>query len=149
MSARPLRLICLSACLLFATSVLAQEGHPVKGSWVGDWGPSPTQRNHIVLVMDWDGKNITGSINPGPNAIPIKLARLDVVPGNKETKPPTDPTFKVHIEADSKDAKGNAVKIVADGTIQETALPNRSIAGTWSQTTGATAEKGEFKIRRQ
>jgi hypothetical protein len=149
MSARRIRTICLFSCLLFAASALAQEGHPVKGTWVGDWGPSPTQRNHVVLLMDYDGKSITGFLNPGPNAVPLKTVRLDITPGNTSTKPPTDPTFKVHIEATSKDAKGNPVNIVADGTMQEVALPNRAIAGTWSQTSGGNAVKGEFKIKRQ
>jgi len=149
MAARTFRLICLLSCLFIAASVLAQEGHPTKGVWVGDWGPTATQRNHVVVLMDWDGKNITGEVNPGPNAVPIKLARLDIVPGNTKTKPPTDPVFKVHIETDGKDSKGNVVKIVADGTIQEEGLPNRSIAGTWSQTSGGKTETGEFKIRRQ
>ena len=29
--------------------------------------------------MDYDGKNMSGTVNPGPNALPIKLARLDIV----------------------------------------------------------------------
>jgi len=149
MPARRLRMICLSAGLLFAASALAQEGHPAKGTWVGDWGPTSAQRNRIVLLMDWDGKSITGFLNPGPNAVPLRIVRLDITPGNPSTKPPTDPTFKVHIEAGTKDAKGNPVNIVADGTMQEVALPNRAIAGTWTQTSGGNAVKGEFKIKRQ
>jgi hypothetical protein len=151
MPARLLRLICLSG-LLLAALAFAQEGHPIKGTWVGDWGPSPTQRYHLVVFMDYDDKNITGVVNPGPNAIPITLARLDITPG----KPPAArgatavlPIFKVHIEAAAKDAKGGPVTIVGDGTIQNMALPNRAIAGVWSQTSGGKTEKGEFNIRRQ
>ena len=149
MFTRPLYLICLLSCLLFAASALAQEGHPAKGTWVGDWGPTPTERTHVVVVMDWDGKALTGFVNPGPNAIPIKTARLDITPGNPSAKPVVLPVFKVHIEADAKDAKGNPMTIVADGTMQEVALPGRAIAGVWSQTSGGNTVKGEFKIRRQ
>jgi len=153
MSARLLRLICLSG-LLFSASAFAQEGHPVKGTWVGDWSPSPTQRNHVVVFMDYDGKNITGVVNPGPNAVPITLARLDITPGGtpsaeRGAPPPALPVFKVHIEAAAKDAKGSPMKIVADGTIQNLALPNRAIAGVWTQTSGGSTVKGEFNIHRQ
>ncbi len=55
----------------------------------------------------------------------------------------------MHIEADSKDAKGNSISIVADGTMHEVGLPGRSMEGTWSQTSGGKTEKGDFRIRRQ
>jgi len=110
--------------------------------------------------MDWDGKNITGAVNPGPNGIPIKIARIDITPGNpnreargKKTPaqpgPDKVPTFKAHIEATGKDAKGNPIAIVAEGTIQDIGIPNRWIAGTWTQTSAGKTEKGDFKIRRQ
>ena len=102
--------------------------------------------------MDYDGKNLSGAVNPGTNAIPIKLARLDITPGKPAPKPGDpvgEPTFKLHIEADSKDAKGNPIKIVADGTMQEVGLPNRSITGSWSQTSGANTVQGDFRVRRQ
>lgn len=153
MSARPCRLICLLLCLLFAGLAFAQEGHPVKGTWVGDWSPTPAERNHLVVFMDYDGKTITGVVNPGPNAIPITLARLDITPGGPQPErggpPPALPVFKVHIEAAAKDAKGAPLKIVADGTIQNLALPNRAIAGVWSQTSGGNTVQGRFNIHRQ
>ena len=34
----------------------AQEGHPLTGTWSGDWGPGADQRTHITMVMTWDGK---------------------------------------------------------------------------------------------
>ena len=138
-------------CLLFVSSVLAQEGHPAKGTWVGYWGPTATQ-NRLVIVMDYDGKNLSGTVNPGANAIPIKVARLEIVPGTPPPKPGGlvgEPTFKIHIEADAKDTKGSAISIVADGTIQHVALPNRSLIGTWTQTSGGKAVKGDFRITRQ
>src|SRR5436189_6054764 len=98
MSARLLRLCLLS--ILLAAPALAQEGHPAKGTWVGYWGPTATE-NRLVIVMDYDGKTLTGAVNPGANAIPIKLARLDIMPGKPAEKgePVGEPTFKLHIEA--------------------------------------------------
>ena len=152
MPLKPIRLVCLSCCLWLAAVALAQEGHPAKGTWVGDWGPTAAQRNHVVVVMDWDGKNITGVVNPGPNAVPMKMARLDITPGSPSPQrgtPAVVPGFKLHIEAETKDTKGNTISIVADGTMLEVALPNRLITGTWSQTSGGTTVKGDFKISRQ
>ena len=160
MYARLFRLICLLSCLVFAAAGLAQEGHPLKGSWVGEWGPTSTQRNHVVVVMDWDGQKIIGAVNPGTNPVPLKMVRLDITPGNPDREargkktpakpgPPTPPTFKVHIEADTKDAKGNPVTIVADGSVQDIGIPSRWIAGTWTQTSAGSIVKGDFKIRRQ
>ncbi len=151
MSVRPPYLFCLLSFVMLAASALAQEGHPIKGTWVGYWGPM-AQQNRLVIVMDYDGKNITGAVNPGANAVPIKTARMDITPGIAPPKPgapPGEPSFQVHIEADAKDLKGNPITIVADGTMQEVALPNRSIAGTWTQTSGGKTVKGDFKIRRQ
>src|SRR5678815_5164156 len=67
---------------LISVAALAQEGHPLKGSWLGDFGPNKTTRTQVFLVMDWDGKAISGVINPGTDNIPIKNAMLT---------PPTPP----------------------------------------------------------
>lgn len=152
MPARALRLIGLMSFLLVAASVHAQEGHPAKGTWVGYWGPTTTVQSRIVLVMDHDGKTMSGVLNPGPNAAPLKVARLDITPGTpspKEGVPPILPIFKVYFEVDAKDAAGNPVAIVAEGTMHNVALPNRWITGTWTQTSGGSTVKNEFKITRQ
>ena len=129
------RVTCLF--LLFAAYVLmlpifAQEGHPLTGTWYGDWGPTPTHRNQITVVMSWDGKSVTGIINPGPEVIPIKVAILD------STK------WTVHIEADAKDNQGQPVHFIADGRLENIGSYNRTIMGSWNH--GAT--KGDFKLRR-
>jgi hypothetical protein len=111
----------------------AQEGHPLTGSWVGDWGPTKDQRTRVVVVMEWTGKELVGTINPGPNAIPIKNAKVD----------PND--WRLHVEAEGKDAEGRPAKYVIDGTIDDLGTYNRSIAGTWS----VGAVKGDFSITRQ
>jgi len=150
------------AFVLAATSAPAQEGQPVKGTWVGYWGPTLTVQSRIVLVIDHDGKTMSGVYQPGPNAAPLKVARLDITPGkpavgvgrgNQGQAPPQVPAvlpiFAVHFEMDAKDARGNPVAIVAEGTMNNVALPNRSITGTWTQTSGGNTTKSEFKIVRQ
>jgi hypothetical protein len=78
--------------------------------------------------MKWDSKNVVGTINPGPNAIPLKAATLDAS------------SWTVHFEADTKDK----VHIVIDGKMENIGSYNRTITGTWTQ--GDT--KSNFKITR-
>lgn len=120
--------LCLSAALLG----LAQEGHPLTGTWAGDSGVTATGRRHLTIVMDWDGSNLTGTINPGPDAIPIKSIYLDVA------------TWTVRIQADAKDAAGDPVHITAEGRIQDLGSPHRKIVGTWRE----DAKQGDFTIVR-
>ena len=75
---RPTRLLmaCLAIGAISIAPLLGQEGHPLKGSWLGDWGPSKADRNQVFILMDWDGKAITGMINPGTDNIPLAVASL-------------------------------------------------------------------------
>ena len=125
-----------SAALLvvsFATAVLAQEGHPLVGTWYGDWGSTPQARHDVTVIMTWDGKAIGGTIDPGPDAVPFKTATLD------------SSTWTVHIEAE-RPAKGAtaAVRYVIDGKLANLGSYNRTFSGTWTE--GAT--KGDFKLTR-
>ena len=129
---RTVLLACLLACLFMAVSAVAQEGYPLTGTWYGDWGPTPTHRNQITLVINWDGKTVSGIINPGPDSIPIKVMTLD------STK------WTVHIEADGKDEQGRTVTFVADGKLENIGSWKRTLSGTW----GHGNVKGDFKIAR-
>ncbi len=113
--------------------VVAQEGHPLKGSWIGTWGPSQNHSDDIIMILNWDGKAITGTINPGTDDLVIKNATL-----NPEG-------WTVHFEADAKDKAGNPITYVIDGKIENLPLPQRSITGTWK----TQRENGPFKIMRQ
>ena len=125
-------LILVLACMGVILSAVAQEGHPLTGTWSGDWGPTATQRNHITFVMSWDGKNVTGTINPGPDAIPIGSVFVDVT------------NWNVRIEADGKDQAGKPVHIAAEGRLDDIGSYHRKLTGTWLQ--GTT--KGDFKLTR-
>jgi hypothetical protein len=111
-----------------------------------------TAESRIVVVIDHDGKTMSGVFNPGRNAAPLKVARLDITPGTPSPKqgvPPILPIFRIYFEVDAKDAKGTPVAIVAEGTMHNVALPNRWVTGTWTQTSGKDTVKSEFKITRQ
>ena len=131
---KPVRLLVLVSCLIAAALAqpLAQEGHPLVGTWYGDWGPSANQRNDVTLVMTWDGKNISGTINPGPDAVPFKVATLD------------SSNWTVHVEAEGKDPAGGTVRYMIDGKLENIGSYNRTLTGTWTQ----GPVKGDFKVTR-
>ncbi len=96
---------------------VAQEGHPLKGSWLGEWTGNQVHGDNILLILDWDGKAVTGMINPGTDNIPLTKASLD--PNG----------WVVKIEADAKDKSGAAVHYVIEGHIENLELPNRADHG--------------------
>jgi hypothetical protein len=117
---------------LIAAPAFAQFGHPLKGSWSGDWGPTKENRTRILVEMNWDGKQISGVINPGENAVTLQKASLD------------PSTWNVHLEAEGKDAAGKPVRYVIDGKLQNIGAYQRFITGTWSE----GSKKGDFKLVR-
>jgi hypothetical protein len=126
-------ILALSLSSLAASSAVAQEGHPLKGSWLGTWTGNTSHSPDVVLVLNWDGKAITGIINPGTDNLAIKNATL-----NPEG-------WVVHLEADAKDGSGRALTYIIDGTIDNLHVPNRGIVGRWKN----QKESGEFKVNRQ
>jgi hypothetical protein len=125
-------LACLCVGLAVAWPGLAQQGHPLTGTWTGDWGPDTIHRNQVTLVMNWDGKTVSGQINPGPDAISIASVLVDVT------------TWNVRIEADAKDKSGKAEHILAEGHLDDLGSYHRYLTGTWHQ--GSVT--GNFKIVR-
>ena len=129
------RVAAVFACVvvgLLAGTALAQEGHPLTGTWHGDYGTSATQRTQFVFLMHWDSKKVDGKINPGANSIPLKVATLDAS------------KWMVHFEADMKDASGKSMPMAFDGKLDNVGSYNRTITGTWT----SGAQKGDFKLTR-
>ena len=122
-------LTAVAALLMLAAPASAQFGHPLKGTWIGEWGPN---KEHVVVEIKVDGTVIAGTVNPGANGIPIKVATFD------------PPKWTVHLEAEGKDRAGNMVRYVIDGKLENIGAYARFITGTWTQ----GAVKGDFKITR-
>lgn len=110
------------------TTLRAQEGYPLDGTWRGTWGPEP-DAHPVVIVMKWDGETINGRINPGPNALAFSSASLD--PSN----------WTVHIEAEHEGPEPIAI----DGQLANIGSYNRTIEGTWKQ----DGTEFPFKITRE
>jgi hypothetical protein len=132
-----LRRLCRPSIALLALAlvapIVAQEGFPLKGSWIGVWDGNTVAGNDVLIIMNWDGKAVSGMINPGTDNIKIDKATLD----------PTG--WKVHIEAAAKDKAGAPIHYVIDGAINQLEMANRSVVGTWTSERG----KGKFEIHRQ
>ena len=120
----------VAAFLLLAASAVAQEGHPLVGTWRGEWGPNAKQRHDLTFVMQFDGKTVTGLINPGFES--MKLQRVTLDPA----------TWTVRFETEAKDSSGKAVPVVIDAKFEDITYRHRQLVGTWTQ--GTT--KGDFRI---
>ena len=136
MRAKILGLGFVLACLtiLPAPSAVAQEGHPLIGTWSGEWGPSRELQSPVLIVLEWNTTTLSGIINPGyPDEAPIRVGTMD------STK------WTVHLEADSRDERGNPVKVVVDGKLENIGSHSRTLTGTLIRGN----IKGDFKLTRE
>ncbi len=113
---------CFVVCVAVAP-LLAQTADAISGTWVGDWGPTPTHRNDITVQLKWDGKALTGMVNPGAEAIPLQKTSFNPATG------------VVNLEADA-DAHGTKVHYVIGGKVDKSTM-----SGSWNHDN----RKGDFK----
>jgi hypothetical protein len=115
--------------LTLAAPVFAQQaGDSLSGTWKGDWGPSPGDRNQVTVELKWDGKALTGTVNPGPNAVAIQKATYD------------SKTKAVRFEADAKSRRGADIHYIVEGKLEA-----KTMSGSWSH----DERKGDFKITKE
>ncbi len=127
MNLRFVSLICVLISVVFVGSAFAQD--PITGTWTGDWGPSKTDRNQVTVQFKFDGKSLTGTVNPGPNAVQLMKSTFDPKTG------------AVHMEADAKNEMGaGMVHFIVDGKLDKTTM-----SGTWNH----DKVKGDFKITKK
>lgn len=128
-----LALIVAAVVVAVPAAALAQFGHPLKGQWSGQWGKD---NQRLLLDLDWDGKDIVGAINPGPNGAKISSATVAYTdaPGGK---------WNVKLVAQGTE-NGKPVKIEVDGILENIGAYYRVYHGTWVQ----NGVKGEFTVTR-
>jgi hypothetical protein len=126
---KTVKLSFLAAFLILGIAVVALSAadDPLSGTWVGDWGPTPTHRNQATVELKWDGKTLTGTVNPGPNAVELKRATFD------------PKTNAIHMEADASGRRGS-VHYTIDGKVE-----GDTMTGSWSHDN----LKGDFKITKK
>lgn len=140
-------LVGLVACLAIAVPALAQFGHPLKGSWSGEWRENASTEHRLLLEFSWEGKYgvnpdggvLSGTLNPGPDAAPMRNIKLTPPPGGVAN---ADAPWELHFEAEVKDANGATVKVVVDGFLENIGAYKRFITGTWQQGN----RKGPFRV---
>jgi hypothetical protein len=125
-------LLAIVIVVLAGAVPAAQYGHPLKGTWSGDWGPTREDRRRVLLDLHWDGKAVTGTINPGPNA--VRLQKASVEPS----------TWAVRLEAEGPGPAGATIRYLIEGKIENLGAYRRVLSGTWTQ----GAERGDFRLTR-
>lgn len=121
----------LIAWIALAVPAFAQVGHPAKGSWSGYWGPGDTERRRILLLLDWENREVVGTINPGRNAVPIEKVAIDYA------------TWTMTIEAQMPVGDGGTETWVATGKLENLgSWVNRRYAGTYRH----ADESGTFSV---
>ena len=135
MAMRFLRLALVSVLAVAVPAVAAaQFGHPLKGQWSGEWGPKDNP-SRLLLDIHWDGKELTGRINPGtPAEGTLKKVAIDYSAVT---------SWKVQIEAEAKEG-GKVVPIRVDATLENLGAYYKVLHGTWTQ----GGRKGEFTVTR-
>jgi hypothetical protein len=112
-----MRIALSGLLLLLASAAGAQEGFPLDGTWRGEFAAKDGSHRTIVLVMQWDGKQISGTMNPGRDGADFTGGKLN----------PEGWKFTVGF----KDAKGANVRF--DGAISDLGKYNRVLAGKWTE----------------
>ena len=109
-------LISLLFCLFSSTALLAQEGHPLKGTWRGTITTGSNTRP-LVIIMDYNNDEITGMINPGRNSYNYTSAELDA------------PNWALQASATTREG----VDIRFQATLIDVGARNRYLEGSWSE----------------
>jgi len=131
---RLLFLLVLSTLLVAPSGAWAQFGHPLKGQWSGQWGPADNPKR-LLLDLHWDGKEISGRVNPGDENATVKSVTFDY----------SDPSaWKVKLTAEGKDKSGKPVAISVDGTLENIGAYSKLFHGTWTE----AGQKGDFTLTR-
>jgi hypothetical protein len=135
MVTKTLRTLIVLGLLVVPAIAFAQFGHPLKGQWSGGWGPTDNP-NRLLLDLAWDGKELTGRINPGePTEAAVRKVTIDYSKVD---------SWKVQLEADGKDASGKPVQVRVDGTLENLGAYAKVFHGTWMQ----GGQKGDFTVTR-
>ncbi len=126
------RIFLSAAASLFAAMPAAsQVGHPAKGSWLGYWGVNDASRNRMLLVLDWEDRQIVGTINPGRNGAAIEQATIDY------------DDWTMTIEAQLPVDGGEPADFIATGKIENLgSWVNRRYSGTYTH----GGQRGTFNL---
>ena len=118
--------LCSVLCFSIAGFLFAAD--TISGTWTGEWGPNTFERNQVVAELKYDGKAVTGTLNPGSDPVTISKGTFN------------EKTGAIHLEAEGRGRGGARNHYVIDGKLEK-----RSITGTWKYEKG----NGDFTISMQ
>ena len=120
------RLLMFLAAIGLSASIMAQVGHPAKGSWSGWLTPSGGEQVRTRLLIDaWNGE-LSGTVNPGRNGVKASAVDLNA------------PTWDLTIKAAMPQGE-----LVLTGKLSNLgSWSNRKYIGTYT----LGSEKGNFEF---
>lgn len=120
------RILMFIACLGLSATLVAQVGHPAKGSWSGELTPAGAEAARIRLLINSHNGELSGTVNPGRNGVDMSSVELDAA------------TWTLTIRAPMPEGE-----IVMKGTLSNLgSWTNRKYAGTFTQ----GGKSGNFEI---
>ena len=115
--------LCLVLCFSIAGFLFAAD--TISGTWTGEWGPNSFERSRVVAELKYDGKTVTGTIDPSSGPVTISKGTFN------------EKTGAIHLEADGRGRGGSRNHYVIDGKLEK-----GTITGTWKYEKG----NGDFTI---
>jgi hypothetical protein len=112
-----MRALLAAVLLAAAASANAQEGYPLDGTWRGEHPAAGGGTATVVIVFEWDGKKLVGTVNPGPDSFQVIDTQL--IPEG----------WKVKIAAKSK----AGAAITYDAVLSDLGKYDRHLMGTWTE----------------
>ena len=109
----------MAAAMMAASPGFGQQGHPLAGSWHGEWGP-PGDRTDLTVIMNWDGQRVTGLVNPVTDRTQVQSLSLN------------SGTWTVRFEVDVRGPSGQTLRCVADGQLERLGSDRRTLSGSWN-----------------
>jgi len=106
----------------------AASDDPLTGAWSGSWGPSAEHRNDVTLELTWDGSALSGTVNPGEEAIALDTATFDPATGD------------ITMEANATNFRGEEVHYMIEGQVA-----GSTMTGAWTHAGG----EGDFTLTKQ
>jgi hypothetical protein len=126
-------LLTLLVLMPVLSAVGIQQGHPMEGTWQGFWGETANERNFLTLILRWNGEEIVGGVNPGPNSGVVRRVELD------------SSNWMVRFDLEVPDRlSGDVVRVSGEGRLFDIGSPRRILRGSLEQ-----RPESHFTISRQ
>ena len=124
--------VVLAAALFSACAAKNNPADPAQlsGTWSGHWGPGPDRQTEVVLELKWEGKALTGTINPGLRAIELSEATFD------------PQTRMTHMVLDYPISGGDIDHYSTDHYVIDGKVEDKTMRGTWLCHNGS----GDFAV---